>query len=286
MRLPGESIAELNTSKRAWELLEPWGRTQQNTTIERHAVYTFEAKWAHQWRKDRLLLAGDAAHLMPPFAGQGMCGGMRDLANLVWKLALVLRDQAPDDLLDTYGSERATNVQHFIHLSMALGQIICVLDEDAAGERDRRMIAGGADPANVLPEGPPPRLGPGALTDDPTAGLAMVQGRVARDGDIALFDTIVEPGFVLLGADAMAVAEIDEAARAALARLGGGVEHVGAGGLEDVDGVYGRWFGDANAAVVLLRPDHYVFGTAATAAEAPALVAELQRAVTAGGVRA
>jgi 2-polyprenyl-6-methoxyphenol hydroxylase-like FAD-dependent oxidoreductase len=180
MRLPGETIAELNTRRRAWQLLEPWNRTPENTTIERHAVYTFEAKWTREWRCGRLMIAGDAAHLMPPFAGQGMCAGMRDIANLVWKLDLVMRDVAAEGLLDSYGTERSANVQHFIHLSMALGQVICVLDEDTAAERDRRMVAGGAERTRVLPAGPPPRLGPGVLSDQPVAGLSMPQGRVRR----------------------------------------------------------------------------------------------------------
>jgi flavoprotein hydroxylase len=215
-----------------------------------------------------------------------MCGGMRDLANLVWKLELVLDGRAPDDLLDTYGSERSTNIQHFIHLSMALGQVICVLDENAATERDRRMIAGGADPAKVLPDGPPPRLGPGILADHPAAGLPMVQGRVARAGAAALLDTVVEPGLLLLGTNAHAVGDLDAADRAALATLGGHVEHLGTGGLHDVDGVYRDWFDEHGAIAVLLRPDNYIYGAASTASEARALVASLSRAVTSGAVRA
>jgi hypothetical protein len=76
MRLPDEDRDRLNTGETAWRLLEPWGsRTPQNTTLERHAVYTIAARWADGWNQGRLLLAGDAAHLMPPFAGQGMCSG-------------------------------------------------------------------------------------------------------------------------------------------------------------------------------------------------------------------
>jgi 2-polyprenyl-6-methoxyphenol hydroxylase-like FAD-dependent oxidoreductase len=77
MRLPHESIDELNDAGRSWELLAPWDVTPRNATLERHAVYTFQAKWAENWRVGRVFLAGDAAHLTPPFAGQGLCAGLR-----------------------------------------------------------------------------------------------------------------------------------------------------------------------------------------------------------------
>ncbi|MGW5641105.1 bifunctional 3-(3-hydroxy-phenyl)propionate/3-hydroxycinnamic acid hydroxylase MhpA, partial [Streptomyces sp. NPDC003832] len=150
MRLPDESVEDLNSEDAAWRLLGPWGRTPENTTIERHTVYTFQARWVDRWREDRLILAGDAAHQMPPFAGQGMCSGLRDAANLAWKLDLVLGGHADPALLDTYTSERSEHVQHAIGMSMALGQVICVLDPDAAAARDARMIAAGADPRHAL----------------------------------------------------------------------------------------------------------------------------------------
>ena len=79
--------------------------TPANADLTRNIVYTFQAAIADKWRNGRLLLAGDSAHLMPPFAGQGMCSGIRDAANLAWKLDLVLRDLAADSLLDAYQSE-------------------------------------------------------------------------------------------------------------------------------------------------------------------------------------
>ncbi|NED84389.1 bifunctional 3-(3-hydroxy-phenyl)propionate/3-hydroxycinnamic acid hydroxylase, partial [Streptomyces sp. SID11233] len=71
MRMPEESLAELSTPETSWRLLEPWGLTPETCVLERSAVYTFAARWADRWRSGRLLIAGDAAHQMPPFAGQG-----------------------------------------------------------------------------------------------------------------------------------------------------------------------------------------------------------------------
>jgi len=123
--------------------------------MERHTVYRFQAHWAQRWRAGRVLIAGDAAHLMPPFAGQGMCAGLRDVYNLVWKLDLVLRGVATDHLLDSYGTERTPHVRHFIDVSIGLGKVICVPDEHEAAQRDTQLRAAIADPSLAPP--PPPR---------------------------------------------------------------------------------------------------------------------------------
>ena len=136
MRLPGETIEELNTEEAAWRLVGDFGITPENAVLDRHVVYTFRARWCDGWRDGRLLLAGDAAHLMPPFYGQGMCAGLRDAENLAWKLDAVLRSAAPDALLDTYGPERLGHVRYFIQLCVDLGRVICVTDPVAAAERD------------------------------------------------------------------------------------------------------------------------------------------------------
>ena len=98
--------------------------------IERKAVYAFHARVAEHWRRGRVFLAGDAAHLMPPFAGQGMNGGMKDASNLAWKLAAVLRGLAPDAILDTYEVERAPVVRKMVEVSRRLGAVIMPTNRD------------------------------------------------------------------------------------------------------------------------------------------------------------
>jgi flavoprotein hydroxylase len=128
MRLPDESRDRLDDEATAWELLAAWDVTPANATLERHAGYTFNARYAERWRTGAVFLAGDAAHEMPPFAGQGLCAGVRDAANLAWKLDLVLRDRADEGVLDTYPTERVPDVRTVIDFSIELGQVICVAD--------------------------------------------------------------------------------------------------------------------------------------------------------------
>ena len=103
MALPGEDLTELASEENAWKLLEPWDVTPDKAILERSAIYRFQARWAEQWRDGRALIAGDAAHLMPPFAGEGMCAGLRDSLALAWRLDLVLSGKSDDALLDSYG---------------------------------------------------------------------------------------------------------------------------------------------------------------------------------------
>jgi 3-(3-hydroxy-phenyl)propionate hydroxylase len=108
------------------------------------------------WRKDNLLLAGDACHQTPPFLGQGMCAGMRDAANLAWKLAARARDGAPESLLDTYESERRPHVETFIELAVKLGAVL--QETDPPGRRTRPPLRRGAEMFDF----PQPQLGPAA----------------------------------------------------------------------------------------------------------------------------
>jgi flavoprotein hydroxylase len=278
MRLPDETQGELDREDTAWRLLAPWDLHPDNSKLERHAVYTFRACWADRWRNGRWLLAGDAAHLMPPFAGQGMCSGMRDAANLAWKLDLVLGGRAGEGLLDSYESERSPHVRSTIDLSVALGRVICVADPAEAAARDRRMAAEAAERSAPVPAQLPP-LGPGCF--DATSSCRhelFVQDRVRRGGATGLFDDVVGPGFALVSAQGDPSAALDRDLAAFFASLGGVTAQVGAGGpVADLNGGYARWFAEHGAAVALQRPDFYVFGAAAGLEGARALVASLRQ---------
>ncbi|MBV9920416.1 MAG: bifunctional 3-(3-hydroxy-phenyl)propionate/3-hydroxycinnamic acid hydroxylase, partial [Pseudonocardia sp.] len=273
MRLPDEDIKDLNRMERAWELLEPWDVHPGNATIERHTVYTFQARWVESWRSGRLMIAGDAAHLMPPFAGQGMCAGLRDAMNLAWKLDLVLRAKATESLLDTYGPERTPHVRGFIDFSMELGRLICITDPEAAAERDSRMMA--ALRADAPAEPPPvPRLGPGLLRDsDPAAGLVSIQAPVTTTTGSGLFDDVISAGCLLLGSASI---DLDPSRRTALADVGLTVVALGAapskGVVVDDTGAYRAWLDELHADAVLIRPDFAVYGTTGRGEDVTALV--------------
>ena len=292
MRLPHETIEELNTEQTAWRLLEPWNVTPDNATLERHTVYTFQAQWADRWRQGRVLIAGDAAHLMPPFAGQGMCSGIRDAANLAWKLDLVVTDRAGDVLLDTYSSERSAHVQHSIGMSVELGHVICLTDLAEVAARDAVMLQAQGRPELALPPLPPAVLGAGVLHTSPAgelvglAGQLGVQGRVMdAAGTTGLFDQVVGTGFVIastvpmdsvLDAESLAIADVLGArfvqfVESGATRTPSDVVTV----LVDVDATYLSWLQSGGYEVVVTRPDNYVFGAVGSVAELPALLGEL-----------
>ncbi|MDJ0827397.1 MAG: bifunctional 3-(3-hydroxy-phenyl)propionate/3-hydroxycinnamic acid hydroxylase [Rhodobacter sp.] len=169
-----------------WRRLARW-ITPQDADLERSAVYTFRSRIASAWRRGRCLLAGDAAHQMPPFMGQGMCAGVRDAANLWWKLTAVLNG-APDDLLDSYQSEREANVRAFIEKSVALGRLI---NQTAAGAVPQGRMA------SIWPD-----LGPGLGPRDGVGGGLVPQVRLASG---ALADDTAEHGFYVLARAGTAV---------------------------------------------------------------------------------
>jgi 2-polyprenyl-6-methoxyphenol hydroxylase-like FAD-dependent oxidoreductase len=264
MRLPHESKDDLSDEAVAWSLLEPWDVRPDNARIERNAVYTFQAQVATRWQEGRAFLAGDAAHLMPPFAGQGMCSGIRDAANLAWKLDLVLTGRAPEPLLATYEEERRPSAVAAVDFSIELGQVICVPDPAEAAARDEAMAA--AVTGEVSEVADLPGIGTGVVDEGtPLAGERFPQAEV----DGRLFDDVHGAGWRLVTdgpADALAPEFADW-----FASVDGAVIAVG-----DTAPDLRAWFDKHDVHWALQRPDFHLFGTAADATGAAALVEHLR----------
>jgi hypothetical protein len=249
----------------------------------RQIVYTFEARIARQWRDKRVFLAGDAAHTMPPFQGQGMCSGMRDAMNLAWKIDHVMRGWSSDALLDTYQQERYAHVYDWTIISIESGKIPCTLDPVEAEARDARFRGGWRPP---MPDFP--RLKDGVLARDaeyaavPLAGQLGLQARVKKDGRSALFDDLFPGhGYVVLSTAADPRGSLSESQLAWLDSLGTRFVYVGPEGdphvdAIDIDGEYARYFAAHGVEVMIVRPDFYVFG-AGTLESLPALVESLRQ---------
>ena len=212
-----------------------------------------------------LLLAGDAAHQMPPFAGQGMCSGLRDAANLAWKLDLVLAGtrgrRAARHLRRANASPHVAQV---IDFSMALGKVICIADP-ARGRRARRAMIAAARDTGLTPPPPAPRDRTRACcaTVTRTPAGSSCRAGAQRRGDAAASTTSSAAAGRCSRRTAIPRRPLSAAQRAFFASLGGVSAHVAADApLHDLDGTYARWFEEHGAAVVLQRPDFYVFGAA------------------------
>ena len=279
MIVPGDDPETMTQPDTCWTLLAEWGVTPENAELERHAIYTFRGAWAHSWRDGRVLLAGDAAHLMPPFMGQGMCSGMRDAITLSWQLDLVLRGQSSEKLLDHYTTDRLPHVQAMIHGSIENGRVMCISDPEQAAQRDAGMLAARSNPNAPPPLPPVVRLGPGIVMEgNRYAGQLGFQGMVEFQGRTGLFDDVVGGGFTLIGTDFDPAEHLTEENRHFLASLGAKVAHVtpNDGPLRDIDGAYARWFGQQGFSVALCRPDFYQFAATSDCMEVNAMVGALQ----------
>ena len=242
MLLPGEDDQAMTAPEMVAALVAPYLEGVPHRVV-RAATYRFHGLIAHEWRKGRLFLAGDAAHQTPPFFGQGMCHGFRDVANLTWKLDLVLRGAVPEALLDTYQAERDPHVRAVITAAVNAGRYICQLDPEAAAARDLRMreeakAAQHGTAADLIPP-----IGRGIIARGTQgAGERFIQPRVGG----RLLDDVTGGGWRLFTREA--VDGTDDVTIVALDDLGD-------------DGAIADWLATRDADAVLVRPDHYVFGT-------------------------
>jgi 3-(3-hydroxy-phenyl)propionate hydroxylase len=215
----------------------------EHAEIERAVAYTFHTRMASRWRRGRVLLAGDAAHLMPPFAGQGFSGGARDAANLAWKLAAVL-DGAPDRLLDSYEQERRPHIAAMQRMARLVGGLVQCTTRGRVGGRDRFLKAiDGTVVQRMLADNvkPLPTYGAGAFAQRPerlpwrrTVGSLFPQ--------TARLDDRLGSGWAAVAVDGPAAAALQ------------------AHGLRVVDpGPDEAWLRRHGLTWALLRPDRFVF---------------------------
>jgi 3-(3-hydroxy-phenyl)propionate hydroxylase len=246
MLLPGEKAEQLTTHVAAEHLIAKWVTPSDIHKIERSVAYTFRGASADCWRKGSLMVAGDAAHLTPPFLGQGLCSGVRDVVNLAWKLDHVLRHGAPQALLDTYQTERDPHVRNVIGTSIELGKVLCVLDAGTAKTRDKKMLASGKEPDQRV------SFKLGELVPGPLVlrggGMFMISPPV--DG-VPLDDVVGQRFFVIAREDSDLTASAPwwksiGAYVTTLARL------------PSADGSLKRWMDRYDAGIVIVRPDRYV----------------------------
>jgi len=248
MLLPGEEPEEMLEDEKIAALLERQAQPGQ-VEVVRKAVYEFHGLVAERWRRGSVLLAGDAAHQMPPFLGQGMCSGIRDAANLSWKLALTIKDRIDAGLLDTYQIEREPHVRDIIERAIEMGRVICTVDPEVAKNRDAAMLrsrqSGRSDPLPRLPG-----IKQGFVTATPLAGELFLQPQARlRNGSKGRLDDLLGLEFWLISKT-----PVDSISMEHMTSL-----HLGRDLLDD--GTIADWLEKAKADAVLVRPDRYVFGT-------------------------
>lgn len=293
---PDETPAQVMEPAFVRQLISRW-LDESEYDIWRASSYRFHALVLRQWRSDRVFFLGDAAHMTPPFLAQGMCQGIRDAANLVWKLALVNQGAASVDLLDTYHAERLPHVKQTTLVTKSLGKLICERDPVAARERDNRLLEEmAANPRGTVRQSLIPGLSSGLLSasNDGPRGQLFPQPLVkTTDGRKRLLDEATGMTFRLVVAEHTDSALIERLAKEWRASSDIPVELVVIGtepltsgapsyAYQDVDGVLVSWMQRHDCAAVIVRPDHYVYGGCRKAEDAVAMIRELATTLRAG----
>lgn len=278
---PGETEANFQTPEQVWPLLEAMGITSDDVEIHQHAFYRHHVRSAETWRQGRIFLAGDAAHLMPPWAGAGMQSGIRDVHNLGWKLVRILRGELGEAWLDTYEAERRPNVDLFTQIALQFGRVI---KQEATPEELEAM---NKVPENTVTPYEEPMMAPpvlqagwlrGVVEDASIIGRMIPQPVISNPlGRIARLDDLVGDGFVLLGADVdprdlLSTEQMSEwdalgvsyfAIRPKTAYTQGPDE------LVDLEGTLLDWLAIYGVQAIALRPDKFVAASDKTGLTVP-----------------
>lgn len=271
-----------------WQWLDRWIRPGE-ARIWRAAAYMFHGLVADEWRRGRIFLAGDAAHMTPPFMAQGMAQGIRDVQNLAWKLDAVLRGKAADGLLDSYQGERRPHVVTTTTHTIELGRVISERDAAAARARDEELLAPhDADvPVTLRSDFLPPLHGGLLVPDSPGSGQILPQPFVLTPGGARRLDDVTGAVFRVISVTNLSVAD-RRLLSAAIEPLDGQVvELTRADDIAETDGaarafaeqdsVMSDWLAGLGRPIVVARPDHRVYATAATVTEVVERIEDLRR---------
>jgi len=248
MLTDADDVSDFEKPERWYELLTPFYKPG-DYRVERADVYSWDAVVPEEWRKGRVMIAGDAAHEMPPHMGQGMCSGLRDAINLAWKLALAVKGEAPETLLDTYATERRPHARAYTQAAGAAANAVAYLTA-FPGDPNEPLPAAHVD----LPE---PRLGPGLHDGEPAPAGALSIQPVLADG--RRLDDVVGYKFAVIG-DADVIAAVTDATKAAWQRLGAVV-------LTEYPAQLHAWLDARGAKAEVVRPDRYLLGLAKDSAD-------------------
>ena len=253
---PEDDPIEISRPEKVWSMLNQW-IGPDDATLERAIVYTFHSSIAEQWLRGRLLIAGDAAHQTPPFMGQGMCAGIRDVFNLGWKLDSVFKGRASEDLLDTYELERKPHVRAFIDLTVKMGHLI----NTTASSLISGIVSTGADePPKLSQLRPTLGIGLSACRTDWT-GQLFPQPRLQSG---KLLDDLVGRRFAIL----MRREFLQQLPHKIKLKM----EKLDIIAINDpATGIQG-WCNNKDINAVLIRPDRYILGGAKTLEEVGALI--------------
>lgn len=286
MLFPGEAEGDVVAPETLRGMLAKVVPNPDRVDMIRARVYTHNGRLAARFRDKRVMLAGDAAHIMPVWQGQGYNSGMRDATNLAWKLALVVHGIADDKLLDTYGEERREHAGAMIALSQTAGKVFSPTNRTVAALRDGLTWL-----LNYVPPvkryfvemrfKPMPRYRTGALVygggvnADSPVGRMFIQPRVATEagGQEVRLDDVLGPSFSIIAWGVDPTYWMSDATRDFWEKLGTKIISVrptpqldyelarspaGVTMIGDAQGRLKEWFGKQPSAIVFLRPDRFV----------------------------
>ncbi len=266
-----EDEKDLLSEDAIWKVLGDQGITEENVKILGFACYSHHVRFADRWRVGRVFLAGDAAHAMPPWIGQGMCAGVRDVANLCWKLGAVLRGSLPESVLDSYQAERLPHVKDVTNRAVKTGKLIIQRNRYRATARNHFFRTASKVPGFTswlrqnrwLPDAHY-RKGLLAHNGNGAVGWLIPQPWVIDEkGDVVRLDDVIGGRWVVVHLGPASDCQAWRAAGVPVVKILVPGSKPNTDSVVDADGMLTRWLDQKGASVVVVRPDGFVYAGAA-----------------------